>query len=257
MIRLAVEAAAATESFRAMWTSAFGLPDMASSWSGSASIDELNPTRDQNTARSCRWRNSSCRLNEQRAFHRPQPDVEDVTPLADLLHGHTGRAGARAPTRLRRFAAALQCRLPRRENIQACLPMHRGRHEQAWRQLVADNPFAAIHGRVCYHPCETVCNRAHLDSWCRSIRGAVPRRPRSRAGLDVQTTATRTGKRVLVIGGAERTVAATIWRASATSRDPRRGRGAGGMMRYGIPSYRLPRDVLDVELNRIAAMASV
>jgi NADPH-dependent glutamate synthase beta subunit-like oxidoreductase len=39
-----------------------------------------------------------------------------------------------------------------------------GRREQAWRQLVADNPLPAIHGRVCYHPCETVCNRAQLDS---------------------------------------------------------------------------------------------
>ncbi|MGO9352525.1 MAG: putative PEP-binding protein [Mycobacterium sp.] len=39
-----------------------------------------------------------------------------------------------------------------------------GRHEQAWRQLIADNPFAVIHGRVCYHPYESVCNRAHLDA---------------------------------------------------------------------------------------------
>ena len=39
-----------------------------------------------------------------------------------------------------------------------------GEPERAWRVLVADNPFAAIHGRVCYHPCETVCNRASLDS---------------------------------------------------------------------------------------------
>ena len=54
---------------------------------------------------------------------------------------------------------------PAGENIQAWLAHARaGRHEQAWRQLVADNPFAAIHGRVCYHPCESVCNRAHLDA---------------------------------------------------------------------------------------------
>ena len=39
-----------------------------------------------------------------------------------------------------------------------------GDHEGAWRQLVADNPMPAIHGRVCYHPCESVCNRASLDS---------------------------------------------------------------------------------------------
>ena len=39
-----------------------------------------------------------------------------------------------------------------------------GEHEQAWRVLTPDNPFPAIHGRVCYHPCESVCNRAELDS---------------------------------------------------------------------------------------------
>jgi NADPH-dependent glutamate synthase beta subunit-like oxidoreductase len=54
---------------------------------------------------------------------------------------------------------------PARENIQAWLAhTQAGRHEQAWRELVADNPFPAIHGRVCYHPCESVCNRANLDS---------------------------------------------------------------------------------------------
>ena len=54
---------------------------------------------------------------------------------------------------------------PAGENIQAWLAhTQAGDHEQAWRALVADNPLPAIHGRVCYHPCESVCNRANLDS---------------------------------------------------------------------------------------------
>src|SRR5260370_1115376 len=54
---------------------------------------------------------------------------------------------------------------PAGENIRAWLAhAEAGRHELAWRQLVADNPMPAIHGRVCYHPCESVCNRANLDS---------------------------------------------------------------------------------------------
>ena len=54
---------------------------------------------------------------------------------------------------------------PAGENIQGWLAqMQAGEHERAWRALVADNPFAAIHGRVCYHPCESHCNRAELDS---------------------------------------------------------------------------------------------
>ena len=39
-----------------------------------------------------------------------------------------------------------------------------GSYEAAWRNLVAVNPFPAIMGRVCYHPCESVCNRAEVDS---------------------------------------------------------------------------------------------
>ena len=54
---------------------------------------------------------------------------------------------------------------PAGEDIQAYLASTRaGEHERAWRQLTADNPFPAIHGRVCYHPCENSCNRAELDS---------------------------------------------------------------------------------------------
>ena len=90
----------------------------------------------------------------------------DVTPLIDLVHGHT-RAG---PVRERRpvyvdLLPPCNAGCPAGENIQAWLAhTQAGRHEQAWRELVADNPFPAIHGRVCYHPCETVCNRANLDS---------------------------------------------------------------------------------------------
>ena len=90
----------------------------------------------------------------------------DIAPLPDLLHGRS-RAG---PVRERRpvyvdLLPPCNAGCPAGENIQAWLAhMQAGEHEQAWRALVADNPFAAIHGRVCYHPCESVCNRANLDS---------------------------------------------------------------------------------------------
>jgi NADPH-dependent glutamate synthase beta subunit-like oxidoreductase len=89
-----------------------------------------------------------------------------MTPLPDLRHG-AARAG---PVRTRRpvyldLLPPCNAGCPAGENIQAWLAdIEAGRPEQAWRQLVADNPFPAIHGRVCYHPCETVCNRAELDS---------------------------------------------------------------------------------------------
>ena len=54
---------------------------------------------------------------------------------------------------------------PAGENIQAWLSLaQEGKIEDAWRKLTEQNPMAAIHGRVCYHPCENSCNRKDLDS---------------------------------------------------------------------------------------------
>src|SRR5204863_2404572 len=90
----------------------------------------------------------------------------DVAALPDLLHGHAGAGPVRThrPVYLD-LLPPCNAGCPAGENIQAWLAdAQAGRYEQAWRQLVTDNPLAAIHGRVCYHPCETACNRASLDS---------------------------------------------------------------------------------------------
>ena len=132
-----------------------------------------------------------------------------------------------------------------------------GRHEQAWRQLVADNPFPAIHGRVCYHPCESVCNRAELDSAV-SIH-SVERFLGDLAleqGWHFDAPPARSGRRILVVGAGPCGLSAAYHLArlghEVEIRDS--GEQTGGMMRYGIPAYRLPRDVLTGELDRIAAM---
>ena len=152
---------------------------------------------------------------------------QDVTPLPDLLHGRS-RAG---PVRERRpvyvdLLPPCNAGCPAGENIQAWLGARQaGRHEQAWRELVADNPFPAIHGRVCYHPCESVCNRANLDSAVSIHCGrAVPGRPRPRARLafdraaGAQRQAGAGGRR-----GTERAVGrVSPGAARARGRDPRR-----------------------------------
>ncbi len=183
----------------------------------------------------------------------------DVTPLPDLLHGRS-RAG---PVRERRpiyldLLPPCNAGCPAGENIQAWLAhAEAGRHEQAWRQLVADNPMPAIHGRVCYHPCESVCNRADLDSAV-SIH-AVERFLGDLAlerGWSPGPAPVRTGKRVLVIGAGPSGLSAAYHLARLGHEVEIRDAGdrPGGMMRYGIPAYRMPRDVLDGELDRIAAL---
>jgi 2-oxoacid:acceptor oxidoreductase delta subunit (pyruvate/2-ketoisovalerate family) len=129
-----------------------------------------------------------------------------------------------------------------------------GRYEDAWRTLVAENPFPAIMGRVCYRPCETACNRGLLDEavGINSVeRFLGDEAIRRKWTITVETP--RSGKRVLVVGAGPSGLAAahhlTLLGHDVTIRDA--GDAPGGMMRYGIPAYRLPRDVLDAEIARV------
>ena len=183
----------------------------------------------------------------------------DLTPLPDLEHSHSSTG----PDRLRRpeYVSLLPpCNVgcPAGENIQAWLAhTQAGRHEQAWRELVADNPFPAIHGRVCYHPCESVCNRANLDS---AVSIHSVERFLGDLALEQEWLFDRppvaSGKRVLVIGAGPSGLSAAYHLARVGHEVEIRDAGAepGGMMRYGIPEYRMPRDVLSGEVDRIAAM---
>jgi NADPH-dependent glutamate synthase beta subunit-like oxidoreductase len=183
----------------------------------------------------------------------------DVTPLPDLLHGRA-RAG---PVRERRpvyvdLLPTCNAGCPAGENIQAWLAhAQAGRHEEAWRELVQDNPFPAIHGRVCYHPCESVCNRANLDSAVsiHSVERFLGDLALER-GWRLDPPPTSSGQRVLVIGAGPSGLSAAYHLTRLGHEVEIRDAGAesGGMMRYGIPSYRMPREILDAELTRITAL---
>lgn len=147
---------------------------------------------------------------------------------------------------------------PAGEDIQAWLAhAQEGRFQQAWETILKDNPMPAVHGRVCYHPCETDCNRAQLDGPV-TIH-AVERFLGDMAlaeGWTPEITAPATNKRVLVVGAGPSGLSCahqlTLMGHSVEIRDA--GPVAGGMMHFGIPAYRLPRDVLDGEIRRIERM---
>ena len=149
---------------------------------------------------------------------------------------------------------------PAGENIQQWLyDAEEGepKYEAAWRQIMQDNPFPAVMGRVCYRPCETACNRAQLDSavGINSVERFLGDEA-LRQGWTIPVAAAPTGKRVLVVGAGPSGLSAayhlTRLGHAVTVRDA--GAAPGGMMRYGIPKYRLPREVLDAETSRILDM---
>ena len=127
-------------------------------------------------------------------------------------------------------------------------------YERAWRRIMEDNPFPAVMGRVCYHPCETSCNRAQLDNavGINSVERFLGDEA-IREGWRIDVAAPSSGKRVLVVGAGPSGLSAAYRLArlshDVTVRDA--GPTPGGMMRFGIPTYRLTRDVLDAEIQRI------
>ena len=144
---------------------------------------------------------------------------------------------------------------PAGENVQAWLAeAQAGRYRKAWEIIVADNPLPAVHGRVCYHPCEDSCNRKDVDEAV-SIH-AVERFLGDQAlanGWTIEPRFPRSGKRVLVVGAGPSGLS-TAWHLALLGHTVvihEAGPMAGGMMHFGIPKYRLPREVLDTEIKRI------
>jgi 2-oxoacid:acceptor oxidoreductase delta subunit (pyruvate/2-ketoisovalerate family) len=132
-----------------------------------------------------------------------------------------------------------------------------GDFEGAWNLIKEENPFPGICGRVCFHPCESKCNRGAFDE-------PIAIHALERFVSDFASTLNRKRERVpgarkgkvAIIGSGPAGMSCayhlaklhyeiTVFESSSS---------AGGMLRMGIPSYRLPKDVLDRELSEIQAL---
>ena len=177
----------------------------------------------------------------------------DLTPVVDLSVEGAGPFRTRHPDYVA-FKPPCNHACPAGENIQAWLALAQaGQWRAAWETLMADNPMPATHGRVCYHPCETSCNRSALDAAV-SIH-AVERflgDMANRAGWTIPV-APPSGKRVLVVGAGPSGLSAAyhLTRLGHQVEIHEAGPVPGGMLHFGIPAYRLPRADLLSEIARI------
>tara|TARA_R110001592_G_scaffold59620_3_gene180928 strand:- start:4960 stop:6630 length:1671 start_codon:yes stop_codon:yes gene_type:complete len=194
-------------------------------------------------------------------FYTPQSNNhqenqhQDMTRPPDLIHkSGTGPIRSHRPE-YRSFLPPCNHACPAGENIQAWLSLAQaGEFEQAWQTLIADNPMPAVHGRACYHPCETTCNRTQVDESV-SIH-AIERFLGDQAlveGWQPDLPTISSGKKILIVGAGPSGLSCAwhLRRLGHRVEIREAGPKAGGMMHFGIPAYRLPRDVLDQEINRI------
>jgi len=131
-----------------------------------------------------------------------------------------------------------------------------GDYHSAWKALVEINPFPATMGRICYHPCESKCNRGQFDQAV-NIH-AVERflgDEAIRRNWRFDFSAPSSGKHVLIVGAGPCGLSAAyhLSRLDHKVTIYEAGPLAGGMMQFGIPKYRLPRDILKAEIARIEA----
>jgi formate dehydrogenase beta subunit len=183
----------------------------------------------------------------------------DITKPIDLnLH-----AEGTGPKRFQRpiyvdFMPPCNSACPAGENIQAWMAYAQaGNYFEAFQKLVEDNPFPAIMGRVCVKPCETGCNRNHIDTTV-NIH-AVERYIGDEAikqKWPIQHMAQPTEKRVLIIGAGPAGLSAAyhLARMGHTVEIFEAGGHPGGLLWTGVPDYRLPKNILDSEVDRIVKL---
>ncbi|MCH1983862.1 FAD-dependent oxidoreductase [Ruminococcus sp. OA3] len=127
-----------------------------------------------------------------------------------------------------------------------------GRHADAVRLIRKDNPFPTACAFVCEHPCEARCRRNIVDTSV-NIRGIKLAAVDNAGHVPAPECGESTGKRVAIIGGGPSGLSAAYYLQLMGHQTTvfEMHRHLGGMLYYGIPSYRLPRERLDEDINTI------
>lgn len=179
----------------------------------------------------------------------------DLTKLANLSQSKGTGSVRKSKPEYVHFFPPCNSACPAGENIQEWLSLaQEGKIEDAWRKLTEQNPLPAIHGRVCYHPCESSCNRKDLDTSV-SIHAVERFLGDEALKNDWQYTpiAFSSGKKIMIVGAGPSGLSAAyhLRRLGHEVTVFEAGPVAGGMMNFGIPAYRMPRNILQAEIKRI------
>ncbi|MDR0753410.1 MAG: FAD-dependent oxidoreductase [Holosporaceae bacterium] len=181
-------------------------------------------------------------------------------PFATVLEASTSLGNKTGSWRTKRpeyaqSTSPCNAACPAGENVRLWLTLAKaGKFYEAWKIITKDNPFPATMGRVCYHNCEKVCNRESFDEAVNisAIERSIGDMAIAQA-WSFENVTTNSGKKVLVIGGGPSGLAAAYFLKMLGHNVAvyESHLKAGGMMRYGVPRYRLSRRVIDAEIRRI------
>ncbi|WP_416326192.1 NAD(P)-binding protein [[Eubacterium] hominis] len=127
-----------------------------------------------------------------------------------------------------------------------------GRNEDAVRLIRKDNPFPTVCAYICEHPCEARCRRNMLDDAI-NIRGLKRYAVENAGYVPAKENAPSTGKKIAIVGGGPGGLSAAFYLQQMGHQTViyEKRKQLGGMLRYGIPNYRLPRVKLDEEIKVI------
>jgi NADPH-dependent glutamate synthase beta subunit-like oxidoreductase/Pyruvate/2-oxoacid:ferredoxin oxidoreductase delta subunit len=187
-------------------------------------------------------------------------DREVQAPLCCIsttssLENKTGSWRFARPVFVDRFSPCNQ-QCPAGEDIAGYMYLAgQGRFEDAWRLIMKENPFPAIMGRVCYHACEKTCNRNEHDEpvAIHTVERFIGEYALAH-NLKVELDRPEIDRKIAIVGAGPAGLSAAyhlrLIGYSATVYDSKEL--PGGLMRYGIPSYRLPEDIRDGEISRLS-----
>ena len=188
------------------------------------------------------------------------PLLSSITHFYDQWVSHVRDSRCRSGVCFERGAPPCQCGCPSNIDIPGFIALTgHGKYKEAVRLISADNPLPYVCGMVCPAPCESACLRGRMDSplFIRAMKAVAARNALAGGGYpEPDTQAAATGKKVAVVGSGPAGLTAAYFLAlqghEVTIFEAQKE--AGGMLRYGIPAYRLPREVLDREVDRVVSL---